>query len=108
VRAAAELPRSDQRTTVRIVLEVVREPMLALVLGGGLIYLLLGDLKEAVILVVLATLSVAITVDHEIRNERVLEALRDLTSPRALVIRDGTRKHVPCRKVVHSLVLHNP
>ena len=32
-----ELPRPDRRTPVRIVLEVVREPMLALLLGGGAI-----------------------------------------------------------------------
>ena len=34
-----ELPRSDRRTPLRIILEVVREPMLALLLGGGVIYL---------------------------------------------------------------------
>ena len=42
-----ELPRPDRRTPLRIVLEVLREPMLALLLGGGAIYLALGDLKEA-------------------------------------------------------------
>lgn len=70
-----ELPRPDQRTTLRIIFEVVREPMLALLLGGGAIYLLLGDLKEAIILLVFATMSVAITVIQESRTERVLEAL---------------------------------
>jgi len=97
-----ELPRPDQRTMFRIVLEVLREPMLALLLGGGIIYLLLGDLKEAIILLVFATMSVAITVVQESRTERVLEALRDLTSPRALVIRDGDRKRIAGREVVRG------
>ena len=97
-----ELPRPDQRTTLRIILEVLREPMLALLLGGGVVYLLLGDLKEAVILLVFATMSVAITVVQESRTERVLEALRDLTSPRALVIRDGERKRVAGRELVRG------
>lgn len=97
-----ELPRPDQRTTLRIVIEVLREPMLALLLGGGVIYLLLGDLKEAVILLVFATMSVAITVVQESRTERVLEALRDLTSPRALVIRDGERTRIAGRDVVRG------
>src|SRR4051794_14331836 len=87
-----ELPRPDRRTPYRILLEVLREPMLALLLGGGVIYLLLGDLKEALVLLVFATMSVVITVVQETRTERVLEALRELTSPRALVIRDGQRK----------------
>ena len=97
-----ELPRPDQRTTLRIILEVLREPMLALLLGGGVIYLLLGDLKEAVILLIFATMSVAITVVQESRTERVIEALRDLTSPRALVIRDGARKRIAGREVVRG------
>jgi len=95
-----ELPRQSRRTPVRILLEVIREPMLALLLAGGLIYLFLGDLSEAVILLVLAFFSVVITVVQEARTERVLEALRDLTSPRALVIRDGIRQRIAGREVV--------
>ena len=47
-----ELPRSGRRTPLRIVFEVLRETMLALLLGGGAIYLAIGDLKEALILLV--------------------------------------------------------
>ena len=92
-----ELPQPDRRTPFRIVLEVLREPMLALLLIGGIVYLVLGDLKEAIILVAFATMSIVITVVQETRTERVLEALRDLTSPRALVIRDGERKRIAGR-----------
>jgi len=97
-----ELPQPDRRTPLRIVLEVLREPMLALLVVGGFIYLLLGDLKEAMILLTFAVMSVAITVIQETRTERVLEALRDLTSPRALVIRDGERKRIAGREVVRG------
>jgi Ca2+-transporting ATPase len=100
-----ELPQPDRRTPLRIVLEVLREPMLALLLGGGAIYLVLGDLKEAIILLVFATMSVLITVVQEARTERVLEALRDLTSPRALVIRGGVRKRIAGREVVRGDVV---
>ena len=97
-----ELPRADRRTPFRIVGEVMREPMLALLVGGGAVYLALGDLREALILLAFATLSVAITVVQETRTERVLEALRDLTSPRALVIRDGERRRIAGREVVRG------
>ena len=97
-----ELPHADRRTPLRIVLEVVREPMLALLLAGGVIYMLLGNLQEALILLTFAVLSVSITVVQEIRTERVLEALRDLTSPRALVIRGGTRIRIAGRDVVRG------
>src|SRR5471030_1976008 len=97
-----ELPRPDRRTPLRIILEVVREPMLALLLGGGVVYLALGDVREALILLAFATMSVVITVVQESRTERVLEALRDLASPRALVIRDGERKRIAGREVVRG------
>ena len=97
-----ELPQPDRRTPLRIMFEVLREPMLALLLGGGVVYLLLGDLKEALILLLFATLSVLITVVQETRTERVLEALKDLTSPRAVVIRDGEHKRIAGRDVVRG------
>lgn len=97
-----ELPRTQSRTPVRIFLEVVREPMLALLVGGGALYLALGDVREALVLLAFATASIAITVVQEARTERVLETLRDLTSPRALVIRDGERKRIAGRDVVRG------
>jgi Ca2+-transporting ATPase len=97
-----ELPRPERRTALRIILEVLREPMLALLVGAAFIYLLLGDLTEGLILLVFAALSVVITVVQEARTERVLEALRDLTSPRALVIRDGERKRIAGREVTRG------
>jgi P-type Ca2+ transporter type 2C len=97
-----ELPRSERRTAFRIIIEVLREPMLVLLLAGGAVYFALGDLHEAVILVVFASLSIVITVVQETRTERVLEALRDLTSPRALVIRGGVRKRIAGREVVRG------
>ena len=97
-----DLPRTDRRTLPRIVGDVLREPMFALLLGAGAIYLVLGDLTESVVLLLFATISVSITVVQETRSERVLEALRDMTSPRALVIRDGVRKRVPGREVVRG------
>jgi Ca2+-transporting ATPase len=100
-----ELPKPDHRTPLRIVLEVLREPMFALLIGGGAIYLLLGDIKEALILLAFALLSIMITVVQETRTEHVLEALRNLASPRALVIRDGARKRISGREVVRGDVI---
>jgi Ca2+-transporting ATPase len=73
-----QLPQPDGRSLFKIIGEVVREPMLALLLIGGFAYLLLGNLVEALILLALATFSVVITVVQESRTEHVLEALRGL------------------------------
>ena len=81
-------------------MEVLREPMLALLMAGGVAYLLLGDLVEALILLGFATFSIGVTVVQEMRTENVLEALRDLSAPRAMVIRDNVRVGIAGREVV--------
>lgn len=99
------LPAQGGRSFARIVLDVVREPMLLLLLGAGLVYLALGDLHEALVLVAFAGLSILITVMQEARTERAVAALRDLTSPRALVIRDGERRRIAGSEVVRGDVV---
>lgn len=100
-----ELPRPERRSAWRVISEVLREPMFALLLAGGAIYLILGNPNEALVLLVFATLSVSIAVVQELRSERVLEALRTLASPRALVIREGNRTRIPGREVVRGDIL---
>ncbi|MCM5569428.1 cation-translocating P-type ATPase [Burkholderiaceae bacterium FT117] len=100
-----ELQRAGTRSLRRIALEVIREPMFGLLLAAGAVYLVLGDLAEAALLLAFASLSVGIAIVQEHRSERVLEALRDLTSPRALVVRDGQRRRIPGREVVRGDLL---
>lgn len=100
-----ELPAPDRRGFVRILSEVIREPMFALLIGAGVVYLLLGDRVEALLLLGFACFSVAITIIQESRSERVLETLRNLASPHALVVRDGVRTHVAGREVVREDII---
>jgi Ca2+-transporting ATPase len=95
-----ELPRAGSRSILRIVLDTACEPMFALLLGAGALYFAFGDPAEAALLAAFAGLSIGIAVVQEARTERALEALRDLSSPRALVLRDGQRRRIPGREVV--------
>jgi P-type Ca2+ transporter type 2C len=99
------IPQGGGRSIWRIITEVLREPMLALLLIGGLAYLLLGDTTEALILLAFATFSVVVTVAQESRTEHVLEALRDLSAPRALVIREGQQLRIAGRDVVRGDIM---
>ena len=100
-----ELPSSKPRSILRIALEVVREPMLLLLLACGTIYLLLGDVQDAIILLIFVGVVIAITLYQHHKTERALEALRDLSSPRALVVRGGERKRIAGRDVVPGDIL---
>ena len=75
-----ELPRTGRRSVFRIALEVLREPMLALLLAGGVAYMLLGDLSEALILLAFATFSVLVTV-VQIAGNRFAECILRIIEP---------------------------
>lgn len=100
-----ELPVTGKRDLLGIALEVVREPMFLLLVVAGAIYLLLGDVSDALMLLGFVCVVMAITIYQEYKTERVLEALRDLTSPRALVVRDGIEQRIAGREVVRGDLL---
>jgi Ca2+-transporting ATPase len=79
--------------------------MFLLLLACGTIYLLMGDVQEALMLLGFVFVVLGITLYQERKTERALEALRDLSSPRALVVRDGQRKRIAGREVVRDDLL---
>ena len=100
-----ELPSSKPRSLLVIALNVLREPMFLLLLACGGIYFLLGDVREALLLLFFVLIVIGITLYQERKTVRVLEALRDLSSPRARVIRDGQIRRIPGREVVRGDIL---
>jgi Ca2+-transporting ATPase len=95
-----ELGTEQRRTLITIAAEVAREPMFLLLMVAGAIYLALGDAHEAMILLGFVVIIMVVTILQERRTENALDALRDLSSPRALVIRDGVPTRIAGREVV--------
>jgi P-type Ca2+ transporter type 2C len=100
-----ELPSSHRRNLWVLVWETVQDPIFLLLVGGGIIYWVLGDLQEALILLGFVSFIMGISLYQEGKTEHALEALRDLSSPRALVIRDGQQKRIAGREVVRGDLL---
>ena len=100
-----ELGISRQRTLTDILIEVIREPMFLLLLGAGAIYFAMGDNHEALILLTFVFIIMGITAFQERRTDNALAALRDMSSPRALVIRGGETMRIAGRDVVREDVL---
>jgi Ca2+-transporting ATPase len=100
-----EFPSTQHRTFLAIALEIVQEPIFLLLIACGIIYLFLGDAQEALILLGFIFFIVGINLYQEQKTERSLDALRDLSSPRALVIRDGERQRIAGREVVRDDLL---
>lgn len=95
-----ELPSRESRGLLAIAWEVVREPMFLLLVGAGSLYLLMGELQDALLLLGFVFVVMGITIVQERRTEHALEALRDLSSPWALVLRAGQQRRIPGREVV--------
>ena len=99
------LPSGERRGLFRSLREVLREPMFLLLLGAVSVYLLLGDLREALILDASLIVMTIITVVQDRRSERALDALRDLSSPRVFVLRDGEQVRIAGADVVRGDVI---
>lgn len=100
-----ELPGHGPRSLAHITREVLTEPMFLLLLAAAAIYVVLGDLREALVLAGSILIIILITVFQERRTEHALARLRDLSSPRALVIRDGVETRIAGREVVRGDLL---
>ncbi|MGE0526594.1 MAG: cation-translocating P-type ATPase [Bdellovibrionales bacterium] len=94
------LSEGKKHTFLTDVIEILREPMLILLLITGTVYLALGDVKEGLVLGSSIFLVIGISLFQKIRSERALEALRQMSSPRALVVRDGAEVKIAASELV--------
>ncbi|MGV8136616.1 MAG: HAD-IC family P-type ATPase [Mangrovibacterium sp.] len=95
-----ELPSSKPKNLFSIALGVVKEPMFLLLVACGSLYLTLGDVKEGLMLLGFVIVIMGIEFYQEKKTEKALDALKDLASPRALVIREGIEKRIAGGEVV--------
>lgn len=100
-----ELPTAKARNLLRTAWDVLREPMILLLLSAAVIYFFLGDVRDALVLMGSIVFVVGIDLYQQRKTEHALEALRDLSSPRAMVIRDGRQRRVAGREVVRGDVV---
>jgi Ca2+-transporting ATPase len=105
-----EIASAKPRNVLEIAWAVVREPMLLLLVAAGSVNLIISlqepeRIKEALLLFVFVFVVIGITFYQERKTERALEALRDLSSPRALVIRDGQQVRIAGRDVARGDIM---
>lgn len=95
-----ELPSSKPKNLLALAWGVIKEPMFLLLVACGTLYLILGDIQEGLMLMGFVVVVMGIEFYQEKKTEKALDALKDLASPRALVIRDGIEKRIAGREVV--------
>jgi len=94
------LPPPQHRTPLVVLLSIASQPMVLLLLACTVLYALLGNVFDSAALALSVVAVSAISVYQELRTQRVLEALRDLSSPRSTVVRDGVVKRIASQDLV--------
>ena len=95
-----ELPGNAPASNLLLLRQVLTEPMFLMLLVAGSIYFALGDRTEALLLLGFVVLVIALTWLEQHKTQRTLESLRDLSAPRALVIRDQQTLRIAARDLV--------
>ena len=97
---ANTLPSSKPKNIFSIAFGVVKEPMFILLVGCGTLYLIMGDIQGGIMLLGFVFVIMGIEFYQEKKTEKALDALKDMASPRALVIRDGVEIRIAGYEVV--------
>jgi ATPase, P-type (transporting), HAD superfamily, subfamily IC len=80
--------------------ETLTEPMFLLLIAAGSIYMLLGDIHEAMLLMSFVFIIVVITTLQSHRTANALAALKELSSPHTHVLRDNKWQRLPAENLV--------
>ncbi len=81
-------------------LESIREPLQLLLLVIGVVYFLIGEIEDAITIVVVILAVTTVEVFNELRAKRAVATLSSLGAPAATVIRDGIPAKVPANELV--------
>jgi P-type Ca2+ transporter type 2C len=103
-----ELPSEKPKNIFGIALKVIKEPMFLLLISCGILYIILGDVTEGIILLSTIFIIIFITFYQYQKTEKALQALKRLSAPRALVLRDGKEIRIAGREIVPDdiVILH--
>jgi len=84
----------------RALWEALREAFVLMLIGAGALAILLGEVRDGILILIGVVPIVGANVATTYRAERALEVLRNANAPRARVRRDGTPGTIPARDVV--------
>ncbi len=96
------LPQARKQPFYVTAVHVLREPMFLILLGCSAIYLVIGEVSEGVLLTLSAVFVVGLSLYQQRKTESALHALRTMSSPRALVVRDGKERRIAASEVVEK------
>jgi ATPase, P-type (transporting), HAD superfamily, subfamily IC len=87
-----QLTAEKKEGIFRKILNVIAEPMFLLLISAAIIYFFLGEPRDGAIMLVFVVGVISIEAIQEWKTDKTLKALKDLSAPQIMVLRDGVEK----------------
>lgn len=87
------------------IVNIIKEPMFLLLIAAAIVYFILGEPKDGLIMLVFVVCIISIEAVQEWRTDKTLKALRNLSAPKITVFRDGTEKIIDSYDLVPGDVM---
>lgn len=95
-----EMREAGKRTLTQAFLEQLNDPLIYVLMVAAVVSVLLGEVSDAAIIGAVVLLNASVGVLQEGKARRALDSLKKLTSPRAVVIREGRKMELPAAELV--------
>ncbi|MGL4107202.1 calcium-translocating P-type ATPase, PMCA-type [Clostridium sp. LP20] len=95
-----KLAGKKKKTILSLFLAQLKDAMIYILIGAAIISGIMGEISDSIIILIVILINAVIGVVQESKAEKALEALKQLSTPKALVKRDGELKEIPSEEVV--------
>lgn len=95
-----ELVHETKENMVVKIFHIILEPMFLLLLIAAIIYFVLGEPRDGIIMLIFVVGIISIDVIQEWKTDKTLEALKDLSAPKVTVMRDGKKVEINSEDLV--------
>lgn len=95
-----KLQGKKKKSTFQLFLSQINDAMIYILLVAAVISAIVGEISDAIIILIVIFVNAIIGVIQESKAEKALEALKSMSTPKALVKRDGSIIEIPSEEVV--------
>ncbi|APF26275.1 calcium-translocating P-type ATPase, PMCA-type [Clostridium sporogenes] len=100
-----KLNSKKQKSLLKMFFEQLNDILIYILLAAAIISGVLGEISDALIIGIVVIINTVIGVVQESKAEKALEALKQLSTPKALVKRNGENIEIPSEDVVPGDVI---
>lgn len=95
-----ELAAVKNRSVAEMLAEQLKDPMVLILAAAAAVSAGLGEWTEAGVILIIVAVNAVVSITQEKKAQSSLDALKSLTAPNAIVMRQGEESVIPAREIV--------